>query len=124
MLPMIGMAKTDIYKCAFGSAMCKFAEAIIYYCSNIEQATDKSITTNKFSTEIYATHEIFFNLWLKSNDPKVKQLAIESIGYFVSLITHEKLEADLVKIVTTLIGLYKKHSDHFIISQVCFEFLI
>lgn len=98
--------------------MCKFAEAIIYYCSNIEQAADQNISRDKFATEIYATHEIFFNLWLKSSEPKVKQLAIESIGHFVSLITHEKLEADLVKIITALIGLYKKHSDYYIISQV------
>ncbi len=118
MLPMIGMTKTDPYKCSFGTAMCKFSEAILYYCSNKEKATDQSIEKSAFATQIYATHEIFFNVWIRSGEHRVRQLAIESIGYFVSIMSREKLENDLVKIVTMLMALYKKHSDHFVVSQV------
>jgi hypothetical protein len=98
--------------------MCKFSEAILYYCSNKEKAPDQNIEKSTFSTQIYAAHEIFFNIWIKTSDTKVRQLVIESIGYFIGLISHEKLETDLVKIFNCLLGLYKKHSDHFIISQV------
>ena len=98
--------------------MCKLSEAILYYCSNQENAPDKSIHKKSFSTQIYAAFEIFFNVWIKTNDFKVRQIVIEAIGHFVNLISREKLETDLIKILNCLIGLYKRHTDHFIISQV------
>ena len=98
--------------------MCKFNEAILYYCSNIEKAPDRSIEKNNFSTQIYASHEIFFNIWIKTNDPKLRQLTIQSIENFVNLMPQDKFEADLPKIFPGLIGLYKKHADHYAISQV------
>jgi hypothetical protein len=119
MLPMIGMSKLDSFKCAFASAYCKFSEAIIFYCSNKEKAPDSSIDKSSFSSSIYAAHEVF-NIWLKTNDVKLRQLVIESIGHFVSLMPREKLETDLVKIFPNLLSLYKRHPDLFIVSQVIF----
>lgn len=98
--------------------MCKFAEAILYYCSNMERAPDKSIEKGYFSTQIFAAYEVFFNVWLKTNEAKLRQIIIESIGHFVNLMSVEKLEVELGKIFTGLLGLFRKHSDHFIISQV------
>ncbi len=34
------------------------------------------------------------------------------------MIPNEKLECDLGKILQSTLGLYKKHPDHFIVSQV------
>ena len=121
MLPMIGMAKLDPYKVSFGSAMCKFSEAILFYCDNKEKAPNQSVEKSLFASQIYATQEIFFNVCIRSSDFKVRQLAIESMGQFVNIIAHEKLEADLVKIMQCILSLYKKHSDHFIVSQVIFS---
>lgn len=115
---MIGMSKLDSYKCAFASAICKFSEAIIFYCLNKEKSPDETIEKSSFSTQIYAAHEIFFNIWIKTSDTKLRQLVIESIGQFVSLMPREKLEVDLIKIFPGLIALYKRHSDHFIVTQV------
>lgn len=98
-------------------ALCKFSEAIIYYCSNKEKAPDQSIEKSYFSTQIYAAFEIFFNHWVKSSDAKLRHTTIEAIGYFVNLLTHEKLDTDVPKIVPGLLSLYKKHSDPFIVSQ-------
>ena len=92
----------------------------MYYCSNLDKAPDKSIEKSNFSTQIYAAHEIFFNVWIKTNDPKLKHITIESVGHFVNLMTHEKLEADFVKIINGLLALYKKHSEHLVISQVLY----
>lgn len=91
----------------------------MYYCSNKEKAPDQSIEKNKFSTQIYAAYEILFMSWLKTSDPKLRQITIESIGHFVNLIATEKLESDINKIVPGLLNLYKRHADHFVISQVC-----
>ena len=115
---MLGMAKLDNQKSAFASALCKFSEAILFYCSNKEKAVDKSIEKNYFSTQIYAAFEIFFNIWIKTSDQKLRHIVIEAIGHFVNLIANEKLESDLPKIVNGVLGLYKKHSDQHIISQV------
>lgn len=89
----------------------------MYYCSNKEKAPDKSIEKSYFSTQIYAAFEIFFNLWLKTSDTKLRQTTIEAIGYFVNLIAHEKLDSDTTKIIPGLLALYKKHSDHYVVSQ-------
>ena len=141
MLPMLGMAKQDVHKTAFASgalyfsiyflhylwlnfcsilALCKFSEAILYYCSNKEKAPDQSIEKSKFSTQIYAAYEILFTSWLKTSDPKLRQITIESIGHFVNLIATEKLESDINKIMPGLLNLYKRHTDHFVISQVSY----
>jgi maestro heat-like repeat-containing protein family member 1 len=100
--------------------MCKFSEAILYYCNNKEKAPDKAIEKSSFATQIYATHEVFFNLWIKTSDTKLRQVIIESIGHFVNLMPQEKLESDLSKILPGLLGLYKKHPDLAVISQVNF----
>lgn len=98
-------------------ALCKFSEAIIYYCSNKEKAPDQSIEKSYFSTQIFAAFEIFFNHWVKSSDAKLRHTTIEALGYFVNLIAHEKLDTEVPKIVPGLLNLYKKHSDPFIVSQ-------
>jgi hypothetical protein len=90
----------------------------LYYCSNKEKAPDQSIEKSKFSTQIYAAYEILFTSWLKTSDPKLRQITIESIGHFVNLIATEKLESDINKIMPGLLNLYKRHTDHFVISQV------
>lgn len=124
------------------TALCKFSEAILYYCSNKDKAPDKSIDKSLFSTQIYAAHEILFNVWIKTSDNKVfyvikshsqqtslknyvyhmqlRQTIIEAIGYFVHLIETEKLESDLNKIIPGILGLYKKHPDSHIVSQVLY----
>lgn len=51
----------------------------------------------------------------------MRQTTIEAIGNFVNIITTEKLEADLTKIVPGFLALYKKHPDHFYVSQVIFN---
>jgi maestro heat-like repeat-containing protein family member 1 len=118
MLPMLGMAKMDNYKIAFSSALCKFSEAILYYCSNKDKAPDQSIEKSTFSTQIYAAHEILFTMWVKASEPKLRQTSIEAIGFFINLIENDKLESDMAKLVPGILNLYKKHSDHYCISQV------
>jgi maestro heat-like repeat-containing protein family member 1 len=117
MLPMLGMAKTDSYKCSFASAMCKFSEAILFYCSNKEKAPDKSIEKTQFAQSIFGVYEIFLNVWIKTNDIKLRQITIESIGNIINIIPSEKLETELSKVLQILVGLYKKHTDQFIVSQ-------
>ena len=97
--------------------MCKFSEAILYYCLNKEKAPDQSIEKSYFSTQIYAAFEIFFTHWVKSSDVKLRQTTIEALGYFVNLIAHEKLDSDTIKLIPGLLALYKKHSDPFVVSQ-------
>lgn len=97
--------------------MCKFSEAILYYCSNKEKAPDQSIEKSYFSTQIFAVFEIFFIQWVKTSDMKLRHTVIESLGYFINLLAHDKLESDVGKIIPGLLSLYKKHADPFVVSQ-------
>ena len=108
----------------------------MYYCLNKDKAPDKSIEKGTFSTQIYAAHEILFNVWIKTSDNKVnqnkfifrilyfntifqkmRQTIIEAIGYFVNIIEPEKLENDLPKILPGILNLYKKHPETHVVSQ-------
>ena len=53
------------------SAMSKFCEAIIEYCSNLETAPDSSVSKDRFSGEIASAFDILFNSWLISKEMKV-----------------------------------------------------
>ena len=98
--------------------MCKFCEAILYYSMNLDMAPDKSIKLSDFSAQIYAAYSIFVNVWLaKTNDARIRQVIIESIGHFVHLMRRDQLETDMLKIVNGLLAQYKRHADHYVISK-------
>ena len=96
----------------------------MYYCSNKEKASDQTIEKSNFSTQIYAAHEIFFNAWIKTNDPKLRQITIEAIGHFVNLIAADKLEADIQKIILGLLNLYKRHAELYVVRFLLLNLFI
>ena len=54
-------------------ALSKFAESIIYYVENIDQAPDKNVTVQVFSNEFYSAYDMLFSLWLpQAKDNKVQ----------------------------------------------------
>ena len=71
MLPMLGMAKMDNMRWVLTSALGRFCESILDYVANIEKAPDKSVKKEFYAAEIYAAHDVLFNVWLQSREAKV-----------------------------------------------------
>lgn len=52
-------------------AFARFCDAILNYISNIDRATDKTITVARFSQSMYSAFEVLFNVWLNAKEVKV-----------------------------------------------------
>ncbi|KAI4893277.1 hypothetical protein NFI96_019675 [Prochilodus magdalenae] len=117
MLPMLSMAKQDNMKWVFSSALYRFSESILEYLANLDKAPDPTVRKDTFSGEIYAAYDMLFNNWLQSREPKLRLTVAEALGSMSHLMAHDKLEEQLPKLVPTILSLYKKNPEHYIISK-------
>ncbi|CAL1544099.1 unnamed protein product [Lymnaea stagnalis] len=117
MLPMLGLAKYDNMKWVFAAALSKFSEAILEYCANLDQAPDKTVSTERFSAEIFSAYDILFNVWLQSKEAKLRLAIIEAAGHMTNIMSKEKLQEQLPKILQGIFSLYKRHPEPFHITQ-------
>uniref|UniRef100_A0AAZ3SRU2 Maestro heat-like repeat-containing protein family member 1 n=1 Tax=Oncorhynchus tshawytscha TaxID=74940 RepID=A0AAZ3SRU2_ONCTS len=100
MLPMLGMAKQDNMKWVFSS--------VLYLI----------IIKDTFSSEIYAAYDILYCSWLQSRESKLRLTVAEAVGSMSHLMAHDKLEEQLPKLIPTILSLYKKNTEHYVISKV------
>ncbi|XP_052003052.1 maestro heat-like repeat-containing protein family member 1 [Xyrauchen texanus] len=117
MLPMLGMAKQDNMKWVFSSALCRFSESILEYLANLDKAPDPTVRKDTFSSDIYLAYDILFSSWVQSREPKLRLTVAEAFGSMSHLMAHDKLEEQLPKLLPTILGLYKKNTEHYIISK-------
>uniref|UniRef100_A0A673L083 Maestro heat-like repeat-containing protein family member 1 n=1 Tax=Sinocyclocheilus rhinocerous TaxID=307959 RepID=A0A673L083_9TELE len=117
MLPMLGMTKQDNMKWVFSSALCRFSESILEYLANLDKAPDPTVRKDTFSSEIYSAYDILFNSWIQSRESKLRLTVAEALGSMSHLMAHDKLEEQLPKLLPTILGLYKKNSEHYIITK-------
>ncbi|KAH9515723.1 Maestro heat-like repeat-containing protein member 1 [Bulinus truncatus] len=117
MLPMLGLAKYDNMRWVFASALSKFSEAILEYCANLDQAPDKTVSIDRFANEIFSAYDILFNVWLQSKEAKLRLAIIEAVGHMTHIISKEKLQEQLPKILQGIFALYKRHAEPFHITQ-------
>ena len=90
--------------------MSRFCEAILNYVANIDRAPDKTITTSRFSQQIFSALEVLFSVWLNSKEAKLRLAVVECLGFMTHILTQEKLQELLPKLVPGMLGLYKKFS--------------
>uniref|UniRef100_A0A8C7VUX1 Maestro heat-like repeat family member 1 n=1 Tax=Oncorhynchus mykiss TaxID=8022 RepID=A0A8C7VUX1_ONCMY len=117
MLPMLGMAKQDNMKWVFSSALSHFSESILEYLANLDKAPDPTVRKDTFSSEIYAAYDILYCSWLQSRESKLRLTVAEAVGSMSHLIAHDKLEEQLPKLIPTILSLYKKNTEHYVISK-------
>ncbi|CAH1780505.1 unnamed protein product, partial [Owenia fusiformis] len=117
MLPMMGMAKQDNLRWVFSSALGKFSEAILDYVANLEKAPDPTVRKEVFSAEIFAAYDVLFNIWLISKEAKLRLAVVEAIGHMVHILSQDKLMEQLPKLIPAILGLYRKHSEPFHVTQ-------
>ncbi|KAG5856775.1 hypothetical protein ANANG_G00011450 [Anguilla anguilla] len=117
MLPMLSMAKQDNMKWVFSSALCHFSESILEYLANLDKAPDPTVRKDTFSSEVYAAYDILFCIWLQSRETKLRLTVAEALGPMSHLMAHDKLEEQLPKLIPTMLSLYKKNTEHYIISK-------
>ncbi|KAM9404324.1 maestro heat-like repeat-containing protein family member 1 isoform 2-T4 [Salvelinus alpinus] len=117
MLPMLGVAKQDNMKWVFSSALSHFSESILEYLANLDKAPDPTVRKDTFSSEIYAAYDILYCSWLQSRESKLRLTVAEAVGSMSHLMAHDKLEEQLPKLIPTILSLYKKNTEHYVISK-------
>ncbi|XP_041708066.1 maestro heat-like repeat-containing protein family member 1 isoform X1 [Coregonus clupeaformis] len=117
MLPMLGMTKQDNMKWVFSSALSHFSESILEYLANLDKAPDPTVRKDTFSSEIYAAYDILYCNWLQSRESKLRLTVAEAVGSMSHLMAHDKLEEQLPKLIPTILSLYKKNTEHYVISK-------
>ncbi|XP_066933993.1 maestro heat-like repeat-containing protein family member 1 [Clytia hemisphaerica] len=118
MLSMLGSVKQDNLRWVFSSCMGSFSEAILEYCANIENAPYPDITKDRFSGEIFTAYEIMFGAWLNSSkEARVRLALVEAFGHMSKLLPRDKLEENLSRLLQGITNLYRRHPEHFVITQ-------
>ncbi|XP_047217204.1 maestro heat-like repeat-containing protein family member 1 isoform X3 [Girardinichthys multiradiatus] len=117
MLPMLGMARQDNMKWVFSSALCHFSDSILEYLANLDKAPDPTVRKDTFSGEIYAAFDILFNNWLQSREHKLRLTVGEAVGSMCHLMASDKLEEQIPRIIPAIVSLYKKNTEHYVISK-------
>ncbi|XP_068425526.1 maestro heat-like repeat-containing protein family member 1 isoform X1 [Clinocottus analis] len=117
MLPMLNMAKQDNMKWVFSFALCHFSDGILEYLANLDKAPDPTVRKDTFSSEIFAAFDILFNNWLQSRESKLRLTVAEAVGSMCHLMASDKLEEQIPKLIPTILSLYKKNNEHYVISK-------
>lgn len=117
MLPMMGMAKQDNLKWVIANSLARFCESIVDYVANVENAPYPDITIDRFYGEISAAFDVLFNVWIKSNEAKIRLAVVDAVGHMTLIMANEKLEEQLPRLLPGITNLYKRHTEHYLITQ-------
>ncbi|XP_067055526.1 maestro heat-like repeat-containing protein family member 1 [Acropora muricata] len=117
MLPIMGMAKQDNLRWVIANCIARFCESIIEYVANAENAPYPDITFERFHGEISACYDVLFSVWIRSGEAKVRLAVVDALGHMTLIMAKEKLEEQLPKLLPGITGLYKRHTEHYLITQ-------
>lgn len=117
MMPMLESTKQDNMRWVFASALARFSESILDYIANIENAPDPTVKKEAFSSQIYSAFSVLFNVWLQSKESKLRLIVVEALGHMSYILSQNKLEEQLPKLVPAILNLYRRQSDPFHITQ-------
>ncbi|XP_049709564.1 maestro heat-like repeat-containing protein family member 1 isoform X3 [Elephas maximus indicus] len=117
MLPMLPMAKQDVTRVVFCSALRHFSESTLEYLANLDQAPDPTVRKDTFSSEIFSAYDVLFNHWLQSREAKLRLAVVEALGPMSHLLPNERLEEQLPRLIPGVLALYKKHAETFHVSK-------
>ncbi|KAK2550462.1 Maestro heat-like repeat-containing protein family member 1 [Acropora cervicornis] len=119
MLPIMGMAKQDNLRWVIANCIARFCESIIEYVANAENAPYPDITFERFHGEISACYDVLFSVWIRSSEAKVRLAVVDALGHMTLIMAKGKLEEQLPKLLPGITGLYKRHTEHYLITQAC-----
>ena len=116
-LPLLSEIKQENLRLILSNALEKFCCAIHEYVANIDQAPDKSIQKDTFTTSVQAAFDVLYSQWLLSKELKVKVGVMAALCQMVPILNIEKVYDYLGGLVTSILQLYKKMSDIVTLTQ-------
>ncbi|PIO71125.1 HEAT repeat protein [Teladorsagia circumcincta] len=139
-VPLLSHVRSDPLRSAWARAICSFCECIRECETERPQEADEGdvdgtslspgrehdndrhivLSRHTYTDQAEAIYEVVFQ-WMYSKDPKTRAEAGECVGELCLMIKPEKVVEDLKKLVSTILGLYKKAytEQHTITKAVC-----
>uniref|UniRef100_A0A2R5LMZ7 Putative heat repeat-containing protein 7a n=2 Tax=Ornithodoros turicata TaxID=34597 RepID=A0A2R5LMZ7_9ACAR len=117
MLPILSSARHEQARWAIAYALGRFSQAIIDYLMNIEKAPDPSMKKSIFESEVAIALDFLLANWLQARETKVRAETVVSLGYMSQLLSMEKLEEQLPKLIMPMVNLYKRHQDCYPVTK-------
>lgn len=118
LLPILSSVKTEDIKFVIVFALTQWCEAILCYLANLDQASDKTISIQSFSSEMFPAYEILFNNWLlNSKDAQTRLQIVRALGNICALLPTQQFEGLLPKLIPVILKRYSVEKDPYPITQ-------
>ncbi|GMT37626.1 hypothetical protein PFISCL1PPCAC_28923, partial [Pristionchus fissidentatus] len=141
-VPLLPHIKSDSSRCAWARAVCAFCESI-RECetgrnrgeneedeeenghgadySHSHDSKDEIVNRSTYSDQAESAYDVVVG-WMTSKDSKVRAESAECVGELCMIMRKQKVTDEMRKLVTTVLGLYKKalpDQYHLITQGVC-----
>uniref|UniRef100_T1JN14 Maestro heat-like repeat-containing protein family member 1 n=1 Tax=Strigamia maritima TaxID=126957 RepID=T1JN14_STRMM len=117
LLSVISVIHHENMKWVTAFAVARFGDAVTEYIANIDKAPDPSVKKEVYETEFNVAYDNLIN-WLPGKDMKLRTMIIEALGSISHIVSREKFEERLGRVISIILTIYKKpHSQLNIVTQ-------
>lgn len=119
LVALLNLIKHDNIRWVFSFAIGRFCEGIIFFLANAkpEQVAAANINKTTFSGEVFTAYQIMFDNWLQRNEASLRLVIMQGIGYMAETMARDQFEAQLPKMITGILAMYKKEKKFLPITQ-------
>lgn len=121
-LPTLSSIKQDYVRQSYAFAIGRFCEAFCEYKEHQrlhpnEETPMKTGITHDIADEVGIAYDLFQSQWLPSREPKLSYEVLVSLSYMYPLLTVEKINDGLMKVIPATLALYRRSVDRSVVTQ-------
>ncbi|XP_055615310.1 maestro heat-like repeat-containing protein family member 1 isoform X2 [Toxorhynchites rutilus septentrionalis] len=121
-LPTLSSIKHDHLKQSYAFAIGRFCEAFCEYKEHQrlnpnEETPMKTGITYDISDEVGIAYDLFQAQWLSSREPKVSYEVLNALSFMYPLLSVEKINDSLMKVIQSTLALYRRSVDRSVVTQ-------
>lgn len=121
-LPTLSSIKQDHLRQSYAFAIGRFGEAFCEYKEHLrlnpnEETPMKTGFTYDISDEVGICYDLFQNQWLSSREPKLSYEVLNALSFLYPLLTVEKINDGLLKVIPATLALYRRSIDRSVVTQ-------
>ncbi|XP_055537388.1 maestro heat-like repeat-containing protein family member 1 isoform X2 [Wyeomyia smithii] len=121
-LPTLSSIKQDYIRQSYAFAIGRFCEAFCEYKEHRrlnpnEEAPMKTGVPYDICDEVGIAYELFQSQWLSSREPKVSYEVLNALSFMYPLLSVEKINEGLLKVVPSTLALYRRSVDRSVVTQ-------
>ncbi|XP_058442811.1 maestro heat-like repeat-containing protein family member 1 [Malaya genurostris] len=121
-LPTLSTIKQDYARQSYAFAIGRFCEAFCEYREHQrlhpkEETPMNTGITYDISDEVGIAYDLFQAQWLSSREPKVSYAVLNALSYMYPLLSVEKVNDGLLKVIPNTLALYRRSVDRSVVTQ-------